>query len=124
MNLFVHILKIVIPALNFWVLPGMLLFGQTDADKLQLRPAAADVEVAYINESAPELSDRLATLSIMSSDEAVVPHSPAKLTLFYFILPEVRYVATTIYLNRLQVDKSVNSYIRNVFYVFVTALAP
>jgi hypothetical protein len=126
MTLLVHILKIVVPSLRFWVLPGALLFGQTDAATIQATAApATEIEVAYLSEAESELSDKLAILDIMSSEDAVAPSSSvAKLPLFYFILPVRTYVDTAVYYSRLRIDEFVNSYTRNVFYVFVTALAP
>jgi hypothetical protein len=124
MTLLVHILKIVVPSLRFWVLPGALLFGQPDATILNAPAPATEVEVAYLSEAESALSDKLAILDVMSSEDAVAPSSIAKLPLFYFILPVRTYVDTAVYYSRLRIDEFVNSYTRNVFYVFVTALAP
>ncbi len=125
MNLFVRILKIVVPSLRFWVLPAALWFGQAEGMFTANVPANTASEVAYLTETENGLADTLANLSELHSEEAVVPHSPpAKLTLFFFVLLPVEYADLSALISTLQVDDFINSYVRNVFYVFVTALAP
>ncbi len=119
-----YIIGFVLPALLLWAVQSFLLFGQSPIEQNTITPAPASLEATYLSNADTDLFDQLVVLDCITSDTGQATVSLPRLLLLYLLFSSSCFLSATLYSARGQGIAFISSYVRNVFYVFVTALAP